>query len=189
MLTAAEAPADRLARLEEEIERLQARVRAAEDRLPRNAATFCVLSGEYERVMAALMLAHMAAALEMEVTMFFTFWGVQAIRGKRRYGGKSVIEKALSAMLAGGIGGLSSGKLNFAGAGPVLFERLMREKNIASPAELLEGIESSGIRLVACTTSMEVFGIGPDELLPGVACCGASQFLEIASRSRVTLLL
>lgn len=186
-----EAPAEplRLTQLEKEVAELKARLDALTAQVPLNQASLCLLSGDYERVMAALMLAHMAAALEMDVTIFFTFWGVQAIRKSRRYGGKSVIEKALARMLKRDISQLASGKFNFGGMGPVLFEHLMRQKNIATPAELLEGAGPARIQLVACTTSVEVFGIAPDELIPGVVQAGAAQFIEMASRSKFSLFI
>lgn len=191
MLTAQlETPAtERLARLEQEIAELRTRLDAAESHLPSNQATFCVLSGDYERVLAALMMAHMAVALEMEVTLFFTFWGVQAIRKSRQYEGKTLIEKALGAMLKPDIRQLPSAKFNFGGMGPAIFEHLMRQKKIATPAELLAEAGPARIRLVACTTSLDVFGISRDELLPEVSYCGAAEYLETASRSKVSLLI
>ncbi len=186
-----EAPTEsgRVAQLEREVAQLTSRLDALDQRMPLNQACFCLLSGDYERVMAALMMAHMAAALEMDVTIFFTFWGVQAIRKSRSYRGKSVIEKAMARMLKRDIGQLSSGKFNFGGMGPVIFEHLMRQKNIATPAELLEGAGLARIRLSACMTSAEVFGISPDELIPGVTQCGAAEFVEQASRSRICLFI
>lgn len=186
-----ETPAEpgRIALLESEVAQLRARLDAVTRQLPLNQATLCVLSGDYERVMSALMLAHMAAALEMDVTIFFTFWGVQAIRKSRSYRGKSVIEKAMARILKRDIGQLASGRLNFGGVGPVIFEQLMKKKNVATPQELLEGVGPARIRLAACTTSIDVFGITPAELIPGVVHCGAAEFVEMASRSKINLFI
>lgn len=182
-------PADlhtRLAHLEAEVVRLrgQAAAQAAENRL-----SLCVVSGDFERVTTALMMANTAAAMEMPATIFFAFWGVQAVRRERRTAGKGLVARVLGRMLARDVGQLASQRFNCFGLGPALFTRLMRDKAIATPPELLATARALGVDLQACTTSMEVFGVTEDELLPGVACCGAAQFLELASRSRVSLIV
>lgn len=175
----------RLARLEAEVAVLRGQSAAALE----NRLSLCVVSGDFERVTTALMLANTAAAMEMPATIFFAFWGVQAIRRERRSRGKTWMAKALGHMLARDIGQLASQRFNVFGLGPAMFTRLMRDKSIATPAELLSSAQALGVELQACTTSMEVFGVTADELLPGVACCGAAQFLEAASRSRVSLIV
>lgn len=176
----------RLARLEAEVDALrgQAAASAAENRL-----SLCVVSGDFERVTTALMLANTAAAMEMPASIFFAFWGVQAVRRERRSAGKGLVARVLGRMLARDIGQLASQRFNCLGLGPVMFTRLMRGKAIATPPELLATAQELGVGLQACTTSMEVFGVTADELLPGVTCCGAAQFLEVASRSRVSLIV
>lgn len=173
---------ERLARLERELESVRRE-------LPENRATFCLISGEFEKVLTTLVLAHAAAAMEMEVTIFFAFWGVQAVKRSSRFRGKKAVEKALTAMLKPDIRGLESTKFNFAGLGPAIFERLMKHKGIATPAQLLESAREAGIALQACSMSMEVLGVERDELLECVNCCGAAQYVEAASRSKVALIL
>lgn len=176
----------RVDRLEAEIASLrrQAAASAAENRL-----SLCVVSGDFERVTTALMLANTAAAMEMPASIFFAFWGVQAVRRERRSEGKGLVARVLGRMLARDVGQLASQRFNAFGLGPALFTRLMRDKSIATPPELLATAQSLGVVMQACTTSMAVFGVTADELLPGVTCCGAAQFIEEASRSRVSLIV
>lgn len=183
------APTDlsaRVAWLEAEVAQLRGRAAAssAENRL-----ALCVVSGDFERVTTALMLATTAAAMEMPVSIFFASWGVQAVRRERRTRGKGLMARVLGRMLARDVGQLSSQRFNALGLGPAVFTRLMREKSIATPPELLVTAQALGVGLQACTTSMEVFGVTADELLPGVTGSGAAQFLETASRSRVSLIV
>lgn len=180
---------DRVASLEATVDHLQSRLAAAEARLPEDRFALCLVSGEFEKVTAALMMANTAAAQGMAVTIFFAFWGVQAVRRESRYRGKAPVEKVLAAMVGSDISRLGSQRFNFAGLGPVVFTQLMQQKGIATPAELLATAQELGVELLACTTSMDVFGLTRDELLPGVACCGASQFVEVAGRSAVSLIL
>lgn len=186
-------PADaiiaRLAALEGEVASLRDRLAAAEQRLPQNQLALCLVSGDFETVTAGLMMANIAVSLEMQSTIFFAFWGVQAVRQGRRFRGKASIEKVLAAMVRSNIDSLASQKFNMGGIGPLVFTQLMKHKGIATPAELLATAQELGVRLQACTTSMEVFGLTPEELLPGVTCCGAAQFVEVASRSSVSLIL
>lgn len=181
--------ADRVARLEDELRELRGRVETLTARLPERRMAICIVSGEFEKVMTALMLGTMAASMEMPVTMFFAFWGVQAVTAGRRFRGKRLTERALTLMRRPDIAALSSHKFNFAGLGPRVFTHLMRGKGIATPAELLETAAALGVELRACTTSMEVFGLREDELRPGVSTCGAAQFLATADRSSVSLLV
>lgn len=187
--TGLEAMAARLAVLEREIESMRRQLKAVEASVPENRAAFCLVSGDFEKVLTVLVLAHAAAAMEMDVTVFFAFWGVQAVKRGSRFRGKAPIEKALTAMLKSDISCLESSKFNFAGVGPKIFERLMKSKGIATPADLIAGAREAGIGLEACTMSMDVLGIAQDELMEGVGCCGAAQYMEAAARSRVAVVL
>ncbi|MFN7979663.1 MAG: DsrE/DsrF/DrsH-like family protein [Vicinamibacterales bacterium] len=179
----------RLDRLEREVRALHDQLAALTARVPEKRMAICVISGEFEKVMTALMLATMAASMEMPVTMFFAFWGVQAVTARRRFRGKALTERALTLMRQPDIAALASHKFNFGGLGPRVFTHLMRGKGIATPAELLETALELGVDLRACTTSMDVFGLREDELRPGVTTCGAAQFLAVADRSSVSLLV
>lgn len=181
--------ASAIGRLEAEVRDLRRDLAELSARMPDRRMAICVVSGEFEKVTAALMMATMAASMGMPVTMFFAFWGVQAVTAGRRFRGKAFTERALTLMRRPDVAALASHRFNFGGLGPKVFTRLMRTKGIATPVELLETAQALGVELQACTTSMEVFGLRADELRPGVASCGAAQFLEAADRSSVSLIL
>jgi peroxiredoxin family protein len=152
-----------------------------------NGLVILVFSGDFDRVQAALMMAIGAAASGFPVTLFFSFWGLSALRRKSLFGGKSFLEKMVTAMLPGGIHRLPTSRMNFLGAGPRLFKTLMRRKGVPHPAEMLEQARELGVCFVACSTSMDVMGISADELLPDVQAGGVASFLGEAARSSVQL--
>src|SRR5262245_10755179 len=102
-----------------------------------NRVTMVVFSGDLDRVMASLVIATGAASMGMDVSMFFTFWGLAVLKKERRLAGKNVLEKAFSMMTPVGIGGLGVSKMNFAGAGALMLRRMMKDKDVASVGELL----------------------------------------------------
>jgi peroxiredoxin family protein len=90
-------------------------------------------------------------------------------------------------MTPAGIGGLPVSRLNFAGAGARMLRQMMKQKDVVSVEELFEVARESGVRLVACTMSMDVMGIQPDELVDGLELGGVATYLGDAADSKVTL--
>ena len=134
--------------------------------------TFVVFSGDFDRLAAAFTMANAAAAMGVEVSMFFNFWGILALRERRRLRGKSLLDGLLSLFLPRGLG--RSSRMSMFGLGPVAFGRIMRHKKVSSVPELLESARELDVRLVACQTSLEVFGVGLDELPEGFELGGAA---------------
>ena len=110
---------------------------ALRERTTGNRVTVVVFSGDLDRLMAALVIATGAASMGMAVSLFFTFWGLSALRKERRLTGKSTLEKAFSVMTPTGIGGLGVSKMNFAGAGAVMLRKMMKDKDVASVEDCL----------------------------------------------------
>jgi len=179
----------RLAALEGEVQQLRTELAASQKPQLEDRATFCLISADFEKVMTILMLAHAAAALELRTSVFFAFWGVQAIKKESQYRGKPPLEMALTSMMKSNIHQLASSRFNFGGMGPAFFQKLMKDKGILTPAQMLAATEDSGIQLQACSMSMDVLGISEQELLPGVSLAGATTFMELCGRSRISMIL
>ncbi len=177
-----EALATRIARLESELEELR-------DRVPEDKATILVFSGDFDKIFASFILATGAAALGQEVTMFFTFWGLSALKKGRAVSGKSLTEAMVAMMTPGSTRDLNPSKLSFMGAGAMLFRAMMANKGVTSLEDLVQLAVDSGIRFVACEMSMDVMGIRKEELRDGVELAGVATFLAEATRSRMTLAL
>ena len=120
--------------------------------------TIVVFSGDMDKVMASLVIANAALASGMEVTLFFTFWGLKAITRN-------------------GINSLPLSKFNFLGLGRWMMKKVMRLKKISQPDELLADAMKKGVRIIACSMSMDVMNIKQEDLIPGVEIGGAAQYL------------
>jgi NADPH-dependent 2,4-dienoyl-CoA reductase/sulfur reductase-like enzyme/peroxiredoxin family protein/rhodanese-related sulfurtransferase/TusA-related sulfurtransferase len=151
--------------------------------------TFVVFSGDLDRVMAALVLANGAIAMGDEVTLFFTFWGLSAIRREEGVAtpGKSLLDRMFGWMLPRGLARLRLSQMHMAGMGTAMMKHVMAQKQVASPQELLAVARRQGLKLVACSMSMDVMGLRREELLDGVEIGGAASFLAEADASNVTL--
>ena len=141
---------------------------------PNRSLTVVVFSGDMDKLLATLSIASTAAAMGMNVTLFFTFWGISALRRKKAYGGKGLLHRILTAMLPSGPKRLSMSRKNMLGAGPAFFRQIMRQKNVANVDALVDTARTAGVRLVACSMSMEVMGLRPDELIDDVEYGGAA---------------
>lgn len=177
------------ASLEQTLADLKASVAELKEACPEDRCTIVAFSGDMDRLFAALTIASGAVAMGMESSMFFTFWGLSALKVKTTYAGKSVGQKMAAMMLPGGPNSVPTSRMNMAGMGPVFFKMLMKQKNVQSLPEMMEMVQELGVRLVACEMSMGVMGISREELLPGIDYGGVATYLGDASRSKVTLFI
>ena len=147
--------------------------------------TIIVFSGDMDKVFAAFIIATTAAAMGMETTMFFTFWGLKAIQ-KGTPTGEGMFGKMLSVMNRGGIDRIGPSKFNFGGMGRWMFKKMMKDQNVASLPELLQMAIDLDVKLLACLMSMDVMEISRDDLIDQVAdVVGAATMLAEAQQSEV----
>lgn len=148
-------------------------------------------SGDLERTWATTILASSAAAGGMKVSIFFTFWGLfPLVRPEIRVTGRNWMQRMLSVMNRPGIGHLKLSKLNFAGMGPWMMHRLAKQHGVANPGELLEMAQALGVRLIPCQMSMDMMGIGAEQLIDGVEeAVGAASALELMTNADATLFI
>lgn len=177
------------ATVEARLAAIEERLAALEPRTVSHKATLVVFSGDMDKVLAGLVIASGAAAMGLEVTVFHTFWGLAPLRKGRKYEGKNLIEKALSAALPAGLGELAPSRMAFAGAGAKLFRSRMKDKGVQSPEELFELARELGVKFLACEMSMDVMGLRRDELIDGVEVAGVGAYLGEAADSKVTLFI
>jgi len=153
--------------------------------------TIILFSGEFDKVMAAFVIANGAAAMDDDVTMFFTFWGLNAIRRPEKVAtsGKTPLQKAFSAMMPRGPGRLAMSHMNFAGVGPKLMRRAMREQKVMPLEDLIASAREQGVKMVACTMSMDVMGLKKEELIDGLEFAGVASYLGDTDEARVNLFI
>jgi peroxiredoxin family protein len=167
--------------------------RAIEDLLGRTAedrAALVVFSGDLDRVLAAFVIATGAAASGLETSMFFTFWGLSVLKKKgAKAAGKGLKQRMFALMTPTGSEGLGTSQLNFFGMGATMLRSMMKEQGIASLEELMGMARELGVKMTACTMSMDAMGIAKEELVGGVEYGGVAAFMADASRARVSLFI
>jgi peroxiredoxin family protein len=150
-----------------------------------------VFSGSLDRLIAAFVLATGAAAMGMQVSMFFTFWGTAALRRENVHVKKTLLERMFGWMLPKGAKKLPLSQMNMAGGGPAMIRYVMKKNGVASVEEMIELSKELGVELNVCTMSMDLLGMKPDELIeyPGRSFCGVAKFLETAAPGKITMFL
>ncbi len=152
--------------------------------------TFIIFSGELDKVLAGFVLANAAAAMDDDVTMFFTFWGLNVLRKEHPpHPKKTVLQKMFGWMMPRGPEHLALSHLNFAGMGPVLMKKAMRDAHVVPLQELIDTAREQGVKFVACTMSMDVMGIKAEVLVDGIEYAGAAAYLGEADEANVNLFI
>jgi len=153
--------------------------------------TLVVFSGDLDRALAAFMLATTGASMGMEVTMFFTFWGLNVIKkNEGSIKSKGIMRKMLNVMNRGGSSRLKMSKFHMFGLGTWMMKRLMKEVNLPSIEEFITMAHQMGVKMVPCSTSCGMMGLSEDAFrseAEGIA--GAAYFLNEARKSKVTLFI
>jgi tRNA 2-thiouridine synthesizing protein A len=157
----------------------------------RDKLTLVVFSDDLDKVMASMIIANGAMAMGKPVSLFFTFWGLNVLRREHPpHIDKPLMDRMFGAMLPQGISHLDSiSKLNNAGLGVKLLRKVMRDKHVDAPADLLATLVEGGAQLIACQMSMDVMGIRHEELIDGVEIGGVAAFLGEAQESGTTLFI
>lgn len=152
--------------------------------------TIIMFSGDLDKAMASLIIANGAAAMGDEVTMFYTFWGLNVLRKAQKIKvKKAFMEKMFGFMMPRGANKLGLSKMNFGGAGTAMMKSIMKKKNVNSLPQLLENAQAMGVKMIACTMSMDVMGIKKEELIEGIELAGVATYLGEADNANVNLFI
>jgi peroxiredoxin family protein len=151
--------------------------------------TLVVFSGDMDKAMAAFNIAVGAGSMGMEVSMFFTFWGIHILkRPNAPSKAKDFVRKMLSLMSPPGAHKLPLSRLNMLGMGPFMMKRLMKQYKMPDVREMISLAKRDGVKLIACTTTMELMGISKDQLIEEVdRVAGVATYLSEASEANVNL--
>jgi len=149
-----------------------------------------IFSNDFDKAMAALIIANGAVAAGYKVTLFFTFWGLSLLRREpEKPVKKDMMEKMFGMMLPKGVDGLKLSKMNMGGMGTVMMHHVMASKNVATLKELLQQAIENGVKMVACSMSMDVMGIKESELIDGVELGGVAMYIDELSKSNAGLFI
>jgi peroxiredoxin family protein len=155
--------------------------------------TIILFSGDFDKVMAAMIIANGAAAMGDDVTIFCTFWGLNILRksGPVPANGakKSVLQSMFGRMMPKGTRRLGLSKMNFAGAGAPMMRVATKAAGGMSLEDLVRSAREQGVKFVACTLSMDILGFTQEELVDGLEFAGVASYLGEADEANVNLFI
>lgn len=152
--------------------------------------TMVVFSGDLDKAIASLIIANGALSMERNVTMFFTFWGLNILRkNKAPKVKKNLIEKMFGKMMPQGPRKLKLSQMNMAGMGSGMIKGLMKKHNVPSLEELLQQALDNGVKIIACQMSMDLMGIKKEELIDGVEIGGVANYLDASEDAGTNLFI
>jgi peroxiredoxin family protein len=153
--------------------------------------TLVLFSDSLDKALAAFMIATTAASMGMEVTMFFTFWGLNIIRKENtQIKSRGIMRKMLNIMNRGGARRLKLSKFNMLGLGTWMMKKLMKESKMPQLDELINMAQTLGVKMIPCSNTCGMMGLPEDAFLNGILTqAGAAYFLEQAKESKVTLFI
>jgi peroxiredoxin family protein len=147
-------------------------------------------SGDLDKVWPQLILATSAAAMGMETTIFFTFWGLfTLVRDDIRLTGENWMQRMVAMMDHPGVEHLKLGKMNFAGAGPAMMMKLAKEHAVARPGELLQIAVEMGVKLIPCQMTMDLLGLRREDMIDGLAEPAGATAMLLEAQDAVTLFI
>ncbi len=125
-----------------------------------------------DKLYSALIIGNGALAMGMDVSLFFTFWGLQRLE-------KGGLEK----------GPLS--KMNMLGLGKWMVKKKMKKQNVASLERMIQDFKELGGKILACDMTMDIMGIKPEDLRQDLIgdYCGVGTYLDEARESQITLFI
>jgi peroxiredoxin family protein len=135
-------------------------------------AAIIVHSGDMDKIYSALILGNRALAMGMEVSLFFTFWGLQRLK-------KGGLEK----------GPLS--KMHMFGLGKLMIKRKMKQAKVASLEKLMQDFKELGGKILACDMTMDIMGVKREDLRDDLISdyCGVGTYMDEAKDAAVTLFI
>lgn len=150
-----------------------------------------LFSGDYDKCLAAFILANGAASLGLSVTIFCAFWGLMILRDPERMNleDKTLFEKMFTSFTPAGAEALPLSKMNLAGIGKSMLLNMMDEKETPHLQDFLKGAQKKGIKFAACRLSLEIMGFKAEELLPDIEVMDVNSYLKDALQADIQLFI
>lgn len=156
----------------------------------KDGATMVVFSGDLDKALASFIIATGAKSMGKDVTMFFTFWGLNVIKDpKAPVVEKKGLDKAFSMMMPKSAEKLPISKMNMFGMGSKMIKYVMNKKRVDALTEMIDKADKLGVKMIACTMSMDIMAVRKEELLPGVELGGVGTYLGDTEKSNLNLFM
>ncbi|WP_214848118.1 CoA-disulfide reductase [Exiguobacterium sp. s193] len=153
-------------------------------------ATMVVFSGDLDKALASFVIAQGAQAMGKQVTMFFTFWGLNVIRKPDAPAvDKAPMERMMGMMMPKHAGDLPLSNMNMAGAGQKMMKKVMKDKQVDALETMMAKAQAAGVRMIACTMSMDIMGIKKEELLDDIDYGGVASYLGATDDANLNLFI
>ena len=148
-----------------------------------------VFSGEYDKALAALILANNARDMDVDVSMFFAFWGLLLVRkpGEIDVNNKTLMEKMFGMVTPKGAEQLPLSKMNLSGFGKKMLQEMMKDADAPELSDFLNKAREKGVKFYGCQLSVEVMGFNEEELIPEIEIIDARDYLNQALESDLQL--
>lgn len=184
--------------LNKNISRLQAQIDTLNEKISllensrKDQLSIALVSGDLDKILAAMIISLAAAAMDTKVKLFFSFWALSALRDKNRKAkGKDIISLMFGMMLPKGRNSLKLSKMNMAGMGPLIIKYLMKKQNVLSLDQMFIEAGELGIEITVCEMSMNLMGFKREEIIdyPHLRYAGAATFIADAGESSMQLFI
>jgi peroxiredoxin family protein len=180
-----------LSQLEEQVEALKTKISLLENSR-KDQLSIAIVSGDLDKILAAMVISLAAAAQDTKVRLFFSFWSLSALRDRRKKAtGKDFISKMFGLMLPNGKNKLKLSKMNMAGMGPMMIKYLMKKQGVLSLDQMFKEAAEMGIEITICEMSMNLMGFKKEEMIdyPNLRYAGATTFVAEANESSTQLFI
>jgi peroxiredoxin family protein len=182
---------NQLQQLQKQIVTLQAKITSLEN-LKKDQLSIAIVSGDMDKILAAMVISLGAAALDTHVKLFFSFWSLSALRDrKKKAESKDFISKMFGLMLPKGRNKLKLSNMNMAGMGPLMIKYLMKKQGVLSLDQMFKEAGELGIEITVCEMSMNLMGFKKEEMIdyPNLRYAGAVTFVSEANESSMQLFI
>lgn len=171
--------------LQAQIEALRTKIARLED-TRKDQLSIAIVSGDMDKILAAMIISLAAASMDTEVKLFFSFWALSALRDPQKsVKGKKIIPKMFGLMLPKGKNKLKLSNMNMLGMGPFMIKGLMKDQHVLSLDEMFKQAGELGIEITICEMSMNLMGFKREEMIdyPNLRYAGAGTFVADAGES------
>jgi peroxiredoxin family protein len=173
--------------LQEQVEALKKKVASLENSR-KDQLSIAIVSGDMDKILAAMVISLAAAAMDTKVKLFFSFWSLSALRDKNKKAkGKDLISKMFGIMLPQGKNQLKLSNMNMLGMGPMMIKYLMKKQGVLSLDQMFKEASDLGIEITICEMSMNLMGFKKEEMIdyPNIRVAGATTFVSEANESSI----
>ncbi|BAC14608.1 DsrE/DsrF/DrsH-like family protein [Oceanobacillus iheyensis] len=158
--------------------------------MEKKKTTIVLFSGDYDKAMAAYIIANGAAAYDHEVTIFHTFWGLNALRKEEQVPvKKGFMERMFEKMMPRGADKMGLSKMNYGGMGPKMIKQVMNKHNAMPLPDLINLAQEQDVKLIACTMTMDLLGLQKEELLDDIEYAGVAAYIGDAEEGQINLFI